>query len=165
MTQIAKPHGFITKGIHWLSAGLLAYGYFKGLDSVSQLSDPQLFWFEVIFAVAVGLLFALRWVWTRYVVGHTRLPENAPKWEQYASGAVHIGLYASVFGIVLSGLGIALGYGMDLGRMFTGAMVGLHEAFLAILPPLLGIHILGALWHKFIRRDGVLESMTGKLPV
>lgn len=83
----------------------------------------------------------------------------------YASGAVHIGLYAGVFGIVLSGLGVALGYGMDLGRMFTGATVGLHELFLAILPPLLGIHILGAFWYKFIRRDGVLERMARKLAV
>ena len=28
------------------------------------------------------------------------------------------------------------------------------------MPMLLLVHICGALWHKFVRRDGVLESMT-----
>ena len=53
MTQLAQPHGFVTRGIHWLSAALIGYGYLKGLNSVSQLSDPAVFWFEVIFALAV----------------------------------------------------------------------------------------------------------------
>ena len=44
-------------------------------------------------------------------------------------------------------------------------MIGLHEATLVALPLLLGLHVAGALWHKVIRRDGVLESMTGRLPV
>ena len=33
------------------------------------------------------------------------------------------------------------------------------------MPLLLQIHVAGALWHKFVRRDAVLESMTGKLPI
>ena len=33
MTTKAKPHGFVTRSIHWLSAGLIAYGYLKGLGS------------------------------------------------------------------------------------------------------------------------------------
>jgi cytochrome b561 len=49
--------------------------------------------------------------------------------------------------------------------MFINAMIFVHEAALAILPVLIVTHIAGALWHKIIRRDGVLESMTGKLPI
>ncbi len=37
---IAKPHGFVTRGIHWLSILMIAYGYSKGLDNVNQLADP-----------------------------------------------------------------------------------------------------------------------------
>lgn len=166
MTQHAQSHGFVTRTIHWLSGGLIAYGYFKGLDSVRQLADPQLFWFEVTFALVLGGLFLLRLVWTKGVAGSTRLPAGAPKWEHAASRAVHWGLYAAVFGIVLSGLGIAFGYASPLlGGAFVGAMVGLHEFALAVLPILLVTHIAGALWHKFVRRDGVLESMTGRLPL
>jgi len=164
MTMRAEPHGFVTKGIHWLSAGLIGFGYLKGLDSVSQLADPTLFVTEVIFALAIGTLFLFRLFWTKTIGGTTRLPEDAPIWEHWASRAVHIGLYASVFGIVLSGLGIALAYATPwLGGLVMGAMIGLHEFMLAAMPLLLIAHVAGALWHKVVRKDGVLESMTGKL--
>jgi len=166
MKPQAKSHGFVTKGIHWLSAILIAYGYFKGLDNVSQLADPALFQFEVIFALLLGALFLFRIFWTKKVGGTTRLPAEAPKWEHVASRAVHLGLYAAVFGIVLSGLAIALGYATPvLGGLFLSAMIGIHEVVLTLMPLLLLMHIAGALWHKVVRRDGVLESMTGKLTV
>lgn len=166
MTTQAETHGFVTKGIHWLSAGLLGYGYLKGLDDVSQLADPALLQFEVTFALVLGTLFLFRLFWTHRIAGPTRLPKSAPKWEQMASRAFHIGLYASVFGIVGSGLLIALGYATPfLGGPFLTTMIGLHEFALAAMPLLLLAHIAGALWHKAVRRDGVLESMTGRLPV
>ena len=166
MTHTAKPHGFVTKGLHWVSAGLIGYGYFKGTEDVSQLSDPSFFWFEIYFALLLGAVFLVRLLWTKAVAGSTRLPQAAPQWEHWASQAVHIGLYASIFGIVLTGLGIALGYATPaLTGLFLTAMIFLHEAALAVMPLLLLAHIAGAVWHKVIRRDGVLESMTGKLPV
>ena len=166
MTPQAAPHGFVTRGIHWLSAGLIGFGYFKGLESVSQLAEPTLFWTEIVCALVIGGLFLIRLIWTKMVAGTTRLPNHAPRWEHFASKAVHLGLYASVFGIVLSGLGIALAYSTPwLSGLFMGAMIGLHEFTLAAMPLLLLAHVAGALWHKVVRRDGVLESMTGKLPV
>lgn len=162
----AQPHGFVTKTIHWLSAGLIAYGYYKGLNNVSQLADPALLRFEVSFALLLGALFLVRLFWTKGNAGTTRLPRDAPRWEQGASKAVHIGLYLLVFGIVLSGLAIALGYSVPaLSGLFLTIMIGLHEVVLTLLPIFLLIHIAGALWHKTVRRDGVLESMTGKLPI
>ena len=166
MTSLAKPRGFVTKGLHWLSAGLVAFGYYKGLDSVSQLADPALFQFEVVFALVLGAGFLARLIWTKTVAGSTRLPLDARHWEHRASRGVHIGLFATVFAIVLTGLGIALGYATPaLSGLFLTAMVGLHEVVLTIMPLLLVAHIAGALWHKLIRRDGVMESMTGPLPV
>ena len=165
MTTKAKPHGFVTRGIHWVSAGLIGYGYFKGLDSVSQLADPAVLQFEVLYALGLGALFALRYVWTKTIAGPTRLPNDAPKWEHTLSRAVHLGLYASVFGIILSGLGIAFAYATPaLGGLVLAGVVALHELFLGALPVLLAAHIAGALWHKVVRRDGILESMTGRLP-
>ncbi len=165
MTTTAEPHGFVTRGIHWVSAALIGFGYLKGLDSVSQLADPAVLRFEVLYALGIGALFAVRFAWTKYVAGPTRLPSDAPGWERQASRAVHIGLYVSVFGIVLSGLGIALAYSVPaMGGLMMGAMVGLHEVFLTLMPILLAAHVAGALWHRAVRNDGVLESMTGTLP-
>ncbi len=166
MTTPASPHGFVTKGIHWLSAGLIGYGYLKGIDDVSQLADPAALQFEVAFAAVLGALFLIRLFWTKTVGGATRLPQHAPRWEHFASRIVHWGLYAAVFGIVLTGFGIAIGYTTPIfGGLFLGAMIGLHEVALTAMPLLLLTHIAGALWHKIVRRDGVLESMTGKLPI
>lgn len=161
--QTATSHGFVTKGIHWLSAGLIGFGYLKGLENVGQLSHPGVLQTEVLLALMLGAVFVIRLLWTKFVGGTTRLPQEAPQWEHMASKAVHIGLYAAVFGIVLTGLGIALGYSVPaFSGIFLGAMIGLHEAALAILPALLVAHIAGALWHKIVRQDGVLESMTGR---
>lgn len=165
MTERAAPHGFVTRGIHWVSAGLIGFGYIKGLDNVGQLADPAVMTLEVTYALGLGLIFALRYGWTKRHAGPTRLPQSAPGWEHSLSRAVHLGLYGAVFGIVLSGLGIALLYATPvLGGLGLTAMLWLHEAFLLLLPVLLAGHIAGALWHKFVRRDGVLESMTGRLP-
>lgn len=164
MTTNVRPHHFSTKTIHWLSAGLIAYGYYKGLDDISQLADAALLRAEVIFALLLGAVFTIRMFWSRTAAGTSRLPDTAPKWEHVASKAVHHGLYVSVFGIVISGLGIALGYSVPvLSGIFLTAMLGLHEVTLTVMPLLLIVHIAGALWHRFIRKDGVMESMTGRL--
>ncbi len=163
-TMKASRHGFVTRSIHWLSAGLLIFGYIKGLDDVSQLADPDLLRFEVSFALILTALFVVRWLWTNYVAGVTRLPGSAPLWEKTVSRYVQIGLYISVFTITLSGLGIALGLQSPvLSGLIVAAMIGLHELGLSILPLLLLTHIIGAIWHKVVRKDGVLERMTGKL--
>ncbi len=160
----AKPHGFVTRGIHWLSILVIAYGYYKGLDSIDQLADPAFFRFEVIFASGMGLLFAFRLFWTQKIGGASRLPAQAPKWEHFASRLVHYGLYGSVFTIV--GTGLAIAYASPiLGDFVINPLIFVHEGALTVLPALIVTHIAGALWHKVIRRDGVLESMTGKLPV
>ena len=165
-TPTAKPHGFVTKGIHWVSILMIGYGYLKGLDSVSQLADPAVLRFEVIFATVLGALFAVRLFWTRHIGGATRLPQQAPWWEHWGSRVVHYGLYGSVFAIVGTGFAIAYAHASPvLGGGFTDAMLDAHEAALELLPLLIVTHIAGALWHKLIRRDGVLESMTGKLPI
>ena len=162
----AKPHGFVTRAIHWISILMIAYGYYKGLENVNQLADPALFRLEVMFATALGLVFAVRLFWTQKIGGATRLPDDAPAWEHFASRAVHYGLYGSVFTIVGSGLAIAYAYASPLlGNLFINAMIAVHEVALAVLPLLILTHVAGALWHKVIRRDGVMESMTGKLPV
>ena len=165
MKHSAKPHGFVTRSIHWISLPLIGYGYLKGLDNVDQLADPALFRFEVAFALALGVFFLFRLMWTQRIAGATRLPSDAPRWEHLASRAVHLGIYGSIFTIVGSGLAIAYGYASPLlGDWFINAMIMLHETALTALPILILTHVAGALWHKFIRRDEVLESMTGKLP-
>lgn len=128
-----------------------------------QLDDPATLRFEVIYALGIGALFTLRLMWTKAYAGTTRLPSVARAWEHRASRVVHLALYASVFGIVLSGLAIAVGYSIPfLNGIFLAASLWLHEVFLTALPAFLIVNVAGVLWHRIVRRDGVLESMVGK---
>ncbi len=164
-THVAQPHGFVTKSLHWLCAAMLAFGYLKGLEGISQLAHPGKLLTEVLFAATLGAAFAVRLIWVRSRGEPSRLPPEAPQWEHLASRAVHKGLYASVFLIVLSGFGIALGYVSTAPTsLLITIMIGLHEFALSAMPLLLLVHVAGALWHRFVRHDGVMESMTGRLP-
>ena len=97
MTTQAKPHGFVTRGIHWLSAVLIGFGYFRGLDSVNQLAEPSLFMTEIVFALSIGALFLLRLFWTKKIGGVTRLPDNAPR-------VGTLGVQSSAYGPLCIGL-------------------------------------------------------------
>ena len=158
-----KSHGAVGKLLHWGTAGLLIYGYFTGVEDVSQLADPDLFITEIMFAVALGLAFVLRFAWMRWVNGSTRLLPSAPKWERLLSKVAHYGIYVGVAAIVLSGLAIAYGYATPgLDGFFVTAMTAVHEFSLHVTAFLLIAHVLGAVWHKLVRRDGIWESMLPK---
>ena len=96
----------------------------------------------------------------RWINGATRLPSSAPKWERTLSKVAHYGIYAGVAMIVFSGLAIAYGYATPaLGGVFVSIVTEFHELSLAITAILLLAHVIGALWHKLVRKDGIWESM------
>ena len=159
-TEPAKHHGLTAKLLHWGTAGLLGYGYLTGVDNVFQLADPGLFVREIVFALVLGGAFLLRYCWMRWVNGPTRLPSDAPYLERISARLTHNGIYIGVGMIVLSGLAIAYGVATPwVGGFFVRAATGVHEFALAATAVLLATHVIGALWHKFFRRDGVWESM------
>ena len=156
----AEHHGSIAKWLHWATAGLLTYGYLTGVDNLAQLADPALFHREIGFAICLGLAFLGRFVWMRWVNGPTRLSATAPRWERVASSLAHNGIYIGVALIVFSGLAIAFGVATPgLSGLFVVFMTGLHEFSLAATAILLLAHVVGAVWHKLVRRDGIWESM------
>lgn len=159
-TETAQHYGRVAKWLHWGTGGLLAYGYFTGVDDLSELADPTRFTLEIIFAVSLGLAFLARYLWMQKMNGHTRLPADAPAWERLMSKLAHYGIYAGVGLIVLSGLAIAYGYATPAQNgLFVFLMIGVHEFSLAATAVLLLMHVVGALWHKFVRKDGIWESM------
>lgn len=156
----AMMHGLTGRVLHWGTALLLAFGYMKGLDDVSQLTNPTTFVIEIYFALLLGGAFLARFIWMHFFNGSTRLPKTAPVWERKFAFYAHLSIYLGVATIVMSGLGIALGFSVvPLSGIFLTAMIGLHEVSLSTTAVLIGTHIVGALWHRFIRHDGIWESM------
>lgn len=165
----ASRHGIATRLFHWLTGALLIYGLVFNAE-VEVLSDPAALAREIAFAFALGGLFLIRLIWIESFGGGSRLPPDAPRWERVLSRVVHYGIYALVLAIVLSGLAIALtassppslfgvGFPFAVDLAWRGFLLNLHEAVAGALVLLIGLHLLGAVWHWIVRNDGVWQSM------
>lgn len=158
-----KNHGTIAKLLHWSTAILLGYGFLTGVNDVSDLTNPEHLKTELIFTFFVAIAFLLRFLWMHKINGHTRLSKEAPEWEHVLSQLAHYGMYIGVASIILSGLAIALAISFfSPTGLFVTLIVGLHEITIGITGVLIGIHVLGAIWHKKKRKDGIWESMLPK---
>lgn len=89
----------------------------------------------------------------------TALPEGTHKLQKLAAKLVHLGIYASLAGIPLSGLliGVLFWLGLRGGVLMEGA-IGLHEMLISLSYWLIGLHILAALFHR-LKQDGVWSAM------
>jgi len=151
------PHSVPVKLIHWGFIGLFAYGISKGLDSVTQLADPALWRFEMIFAAAFLAVILLRFKMTR---SHpTSLPDDTAKPMMFLARLAHLGLYIFPAMIAITGLGIGAIYaaGMTSGIVLN-AVIALHEFVITGSYVLIGAHVFAALGHRILG-DGVWSSM------
>ena len=155
----ARPHGRVGKLLHWGTAALLLFAFLDNGDVTGALRDPAAMRFEAWVGLTVALAFALRWAWMRWMNGGTsRLPADAPAWERWASRVAHNSLYFCVGLIVLTGLSIPLAQAVG-GRGLVGAAGDVHEFVAGLTLWVIAAHVLAALWHKLVRRDGVWESI------
>lgn len=153
-----KPHSVFAKTIHWSFAALFAYAIYKQVDDVSQLSEPGLLRFEVIFAAAfLGLLVA-RFFFMRST-RPSALPESTPAPMRYAARVGHLAMYVSVGMIAVSGLLIGAVYasGARDGALLEG-IIGLHELSVTASYVTIALHVSAALFHR-LKGDGIWSAM------
>lgn len=162
---------------HWLTVLLALLAFLLGgaaggarLDGTATLGDYQAHMLAGI-SVLVIMLLRLYFRWRDGApppMGHGLLDQ--------AAKLVHGALYVVVIAIPLSGIATAIGGGVvtalragDPGLLpadFAGvAAHGAHKALIGLLLVLAALHILAALKHQFIDRDGLLRRMWfGKPP-
>lgn len=146
--------------LHWLVFALVAFLFFTG-DNMSHawramLKSGASTWASswIPIHIACGLLVLVAML-ARLALRHRYgapqpLTEEAPPLRALATGIHHL-LYLDLIAAPLVGLA-AFFLAPKLG--------GVHE-FLARLPiiVLVGLHVVGALYHRIFRRDGVMERM------
>lgn len=158
--------------IHWLSAILIFVAIGSGLKAGNALDpDAKLAFLKVHvpFAIIVLLLTVARIVWW-WRLDRKPLPmKGLPSWQAGLARAVHLLLYVVILGMLASGIGMMILSGA--GPIIFGASATPLPDFNDFLPrvphglgarllmALLAIHIVAALHHHFIRRDGVLRRM------
>ena len=148
----------VAKLMHWGFVFLFAYGVFKQVDDVAELSDPSLFRLEIVFAGIFILLLLGRFVYMTKTQ-RSALPESTSYIQKIAAKIVHLGMYISLGSIALTGLGIGGLYWIGLKEgLIMEAVISIHEFSVTATYWLVGIHILAAVYHRF-KADGVWSAM------
>ncbi|MGV8838835.1 MAG: cytochrome b [Bauldia sp.] len=75
------------------------------------------------------------------------LPAGMLPWQARLSGIGHLLLYAVMAGLVVTGTGTTY---------FWGGFRPIHKALLWTGVALVVLHVAAALWHQFVRRDGLI---------
>ena len=161
--EIAKPNYTMTAKIfHWSFVILFAYGISKQIDNINQLEDLALLKFEIAFAFLFILFLVVRFVYMKRTQ-KSSLPPDTPMLQRAIAKAVHYGMYIGMISLALSGLVIGCLYRLGLkSGIIIETIIGWHEVSVSIVYWLVGLHLIGAIYHRF-KNDGVWESMVPSL--
>lgn len=155
--------------IHWLSVVLVAIAYLTA-ESAETPGQAVGQW-HVLAGLALLLLFVPRLL-ARLLA--RRAPPPASAFEKWSARLVHLALLLFVVVQPLLGVLMVWTEGDTLPVPFTAwgipPLVGLdaawsdpleelHETVGNVFYGVIALHALAALWHQFIRRDGVLLRM------
>lgn len=177
MAAIAKTrYDTVAMSLHWLIAALLIFmlsfggGLMQAEGGGSTLAPSV----HVSIGSAILVLTVLRLAW-RLANPPPAYPASMAKWEQMASKATQVLFYVLLIGIPLTGwlatprflsreaamTGITLfgAFPLPDAPSLGFPMRGVHELLSNLSIALLTLHVLAALKHHFINRDGVLRRM------
>ena len=147
------------------------------LGLLADNARPPELWLYLDAHVQLGLtilsLMLLRLAWR---LGHPPppLPANLPIWQKRISACVHRAIYAILLLMPLSGYALWMWdrrdlhlYGLVPLPVFETAKLAefwrsiagyVHEWGFYLLGGLLALHILAALWHELVARDGLVRE-------
>lgn len=173
------PHsfGWLTIGLHWLSALLVVGLLALGIWMVTLTYYSQWYYPAPNLHKSAGMLFAgVLLVRAGWRLVNIQPSARGRHWEQLAAHISHWLIYVLLFGIVISGylLVTAEGAGISVFGWFEipassiqferqADLAGWWHRWLSyVLIALLAVHIAAALKHQFIDRDGTLTRMLGR---
>lgn len=161
--------------LHWLIAILVFVTFPVGVIMHDMAFSPdklRMLSYHKWLGVTVFILMVVRVAWR---AGHRPGPlvASLPHWQQWAAKAVHVLLYVLLLAIPLSGWLMSSAKGFQtvyLGVLPLPDLVGkdkalgellgeLHEVLNIAMLVLVGVHVLAALKHQFVDRDGTLSRM------
>jgi cytochrome b561 len=155
---MVRSYGFIGKFMHWAFIGVFAFGVINQVDEVQELESSTLLFKEMIFGMLFLALLLVRFMYMRSA--RAAMPSrDMPKNLILLARTVHLGMYVSLASIALTGLIIGGFYYFGVkGGLALEATLLLHEIFFWVSVNLMGLHIAGAIYHRF-KGDGVWSAM------
>ena len=159
---------------HWLLAvvipGMLGLGWY--MVSIEETSEaPWYFNLHKSIGIVIAATVLLRLMW-RMSHRTPPLPTHVPRWQASASKASHLLLYGCLLAMPAFGLGGALFnedglsfFGLRLtsfllpNKAISEVLFSVHSVIAWILVGLITLHVLAALKHLLIEKDGVFQRM------
>lgn len=181
MTETIRPppttsparYNFVAQLLHWLMAAILIYLIlFSSFEEVSDAEMVSRIKLHAGLGILVVVLALVRWFWRRTRPRPAAIT-NSPRWQIRAAEAVHYAFYAlfliaPAIGLVLAGL---VAYDVSVFGIFSisgwitdsvGAAdtVNSFHGFSAdVLLALIVAHVAAALYHHFVKHDGLVWRM------
>ena len=152
-----KSHTPLAKFIHWSFSILYAYGIFKQVGDLSELENPTLLNFEIIFAVAFLAIVFIRYFYMKDT--DTLLGANVEirKGHLFIAKSVHRLVYFTLVMLPLTGLLIAGLFSIGAGGIELA--IGLHEFSAFLSYALIAVHV-GASFYSKLKGEGIWNAMT-----
>lgn len=162
--------------LHWLIAVLIVATFLLGLTMVDMpgITPTKLKYFNwhKWMGVTVLGLAAARVLW-RLTHKAPPLPATLPKWERMAAGLGHVGLYALMFAVPLSGYFYSLASGykvvylglfplpvlIDTNPELKPVLKAMHYFLNMGLAALVSVHVLAVIKHQLFDRNNILKRM------
>jgi cytochrome b561 len=174
MRDSATRYGATAKIFHWLIFLLLAAQYAVGsiMPHIGRttLDEGWVAWHLSIGAAILAVI-VLRLLWR---VLHPVAPHVAlSNWERRLSRLTHAMLYGLVLAMTVLGWAAANSRGWDVkllgvvtlpalapkGSAWAHEAGDIHNILVYVLLAFIVLHVAGALYHQFVKRDGVLQRM------
>jgi cytochrome b561 len=177
MDSPRQSYDFVSIGLHWLIGAGIALVWLA--ETARELFEKGSYARDVLRSIhepagtVILLLVLLRLLW-RLTHNPPELPGEMRPWERMMAHWTHIALYLGMAAVPLLGVlaAFARGRPLDLGvlqiaSLFVGGLARptrhlikeLHEFAANALIAVAFAHAAAALWHHYIRKDGVMSRM------
>lgn len=171
LTRYSAP----LRAIHWLTAIVILVGWPLGYV-LEDLPDGAIQNFGYDFHRSLGTLvlaLAILRVVARFAFGAPRPLAGMPQWQVAASKAAHWALYVLLFAVPIAGWAATSAFGAEMSvfglfvlpplvakdRALADTLFEIHEILAFALAAVFLVHAGAALYHRFVKRDGVLARM------
>ncbi|AXK39353.1 cytochrome b [Crenobacter cavernae] len=176
MTASSARHPAPTIVLHWLMALLIISAFFLGLTVADMPLSPTKFkwigWHKWLGVTVLGLL-ALRLL-LRALLSAPALPESMSSHTKALAKLGHAALYALMLAVPLTGWLMSSAYGFPVvylklvalpdlvakNKELGDALREVHVLLNWILAAAVAGHVLAALKHQLVDRDGLLARMS-----
>jgi cytochrome b561 len=169
-----QHYGIVEKILHWLMALptilMLSVSFF--FDDFSKTTKHTMVGAHKLIGISIFLLAIIFLIWKKINI-KPAFPQNMPRWQIFLARFVHHLLMLAIIIMPLAGwimttaagkppkiASVALNFpGIPLDEALSGFCWNIHATVAWLLIGLISLHVLGALKHALINKDGVLRRM------